>query len=376
MRLLVIDKTLALPVNHRKWSRLITEHGHDVLCVTADTWIEAQRTIRPQPDGSDLPIRALPVISPGYENRAFFTSGLADTIRQFRPEAIICFEEPFSAFAAQTTWLRNRIAPAVPLCFYSWYNLLPDRIGGYSYSFVYDATLAYVLKSASVVFCANPEAERFYEAKRPGITKPLFFGVDVDVFTAGGIKSDRPADRPFRIGYIGRMLAMKGIDTLLEAAAQLKPDLDFEMVLLGSGPDADSVTSQASQLGLSDRLTLIPSTAPEHVGPILKSMDVLVLPSRSMPYWKEQFGRVLVEAMACGVPVIGSDSGAIPAVIGDAGLVFPEGDDRALADRILRLATDSFLWSDLQERGLARAPRFRADVFSDTLHRDLIALRS
>ena len=121
---------------------------------------------------------------------------------------------------------------------------------------------------------------------------------------------------------------------------------------------------------------MIPSTAPENVGPILKSMDVLVLPSRSMPYWKEQFGRVLVEAMACGVPVIGSDSGAIPAVIGDAGLVFPEGDDRALADRILQLATDSTLWSDLQERGLARAPRFRADVFSDTLHRDLMALHS
>jgi glycosyltransferase involved in cell wall biosynthesis len=375
MRLLVIDKTLALPVNHRKWTRLITEHGHDVLCVTADTWIEAQRTIHPQPDASHLPIHALPVASPGYENRAFFTSGLAKTIRQFRPEAIICFEEPFSAFAAQTTWIRNRIARKIPLCFYSWYNLLPDRIGGYSYAFLYDAILAYVLKSASVVFCANPEAERFYDAKRSGITRPLFFGVDVDVFTAGGIKSDWPTDRPFRIGYIGRMLAMKGIDTLLEAAARLKSDLEFEIILLGSGPESETLTTQAANLGLSDRLTMVPSTAPEHVGAILKSMDVLVLPSRSMPYWKEQFGRVLVEAMACGVPVIGSDSGAIPAVIGDAGLVFPEGDAKALAEHIHRLATHSDIWSDLQRRGLNRAPRFHADVFSDELNRLLTGLR-
>jgi glycosyltransferase involved in cell wall biosynthesis len=53
-------------------------------------------------------------------------------------------------------------------------------------------------------------------------------------------------------------------------------------------------------------------------------MDILVLPSRTFPNWSEQFGRVLVEAMACGVCVVGSDAGEIPHVIGDAGLIFPE----------------------------------------------------
>jgi glycosyltransferase involved in cell wall biosynthesis len=70
--------------------------------------------------------------------------------------------------------------------------------------------------------------------------------------------------------------------------------------------------------------------------------------------WKEQFGRVLIEAMACKVPVIGSDSGAIPEVIGNAGLIFPEGDADALADRLRRLMASPALRLELATRGYAR----------------------
>jgi glycosyltransferase involved in cell wall biosynthesis len=72
----------------------------------------------------------------------------------------------------------------------------------------------------------------------------------------------------------------------------------------------------------------------------MNALDVLVLPSRTTARWKEQFGRVIIEAHACATPVIGSDSGAIPAVIGDAGLVFSEGDARAFADAIQTLKND------------------------------------
>jgi glycosyltransferase involved in cell wall biosynthesis len=71
--------------------------------------------------------------------------------------------------------------------------------------------------------------------------------------------------------------------------------------------------------------------------------------------WKEQFGRVLVEAMASGVPVIGSDSGAIPGVIGDAGLVVPEGDVAALHGALCRLRDDPHLRRELAQRGRQRA---------------------
>jgi glycosyltransferase involved in cell wall biosynthesis len=85
-----------------------------------------------------------------------------------------------------------------------------------------------------------------------------------------------------------------------------------------------------------------------------RSLDVLVLPSRSRSNWKEQFGRVLVDAMACGVPVIGSTCGEIPNVIGDAGLIFPEGDAAALRDHLRALRNDSSLRRDLAQRGRQR----------------------
>jgi glycosyltransferase involved in cell wall biosynthesis len=87
---------------------------------------------------------------------------------------------------------------------------------------------------------------------------------------------------------------------------------------------------------------------------VLNEMDVLVLPSRTGQYWKEQFGRVLVEAMACGVPVIGSSSGAIPAVIGEAGLVVPEGDIQGFRDALLKLRIDPGLRQQLIVKGLSR----------------------
>jgi len=78
------------------------------------------------------------------------------------------------------------------------------------------------------------------------------------------------------------------------------------------------------------------------------------LPSRTRPNWEEQFGRVLTEAMACGSPVVGSTCGEIPQVIGDAGLIFPEGDVDALRAALLRLQRDDELRRDLAARGRAR----------------------
>jgi glycosyltransferase involved in cell wall biosynthesis len=86
----------------------------------------------------------------------------------------------------------------------------------------------------------------------------------------------------------------------------------------------------------------------------LRRLHALVLPSLTRPNWKEQFGRVLIEAMACGVPVVGSDSGEIPNVIGEAGLVFPEGDAEALRAALARLRDDRDLWGHLAVAGRAR----------------------
>jgi glycosyltransferase involved in cell wall biosynthesis len=86
----------------------------------------------------------------------------------------------------------------------------------------------------------------------------------------------------------------------------------------------------------------------------MAALDCLVLPSRTTPRWKEQFGRVLVEAMACEVAVVGSDSGEIPRVIGGGGVVFPEGDTAALGRGLEALAGSTELRRRLGAAGRAR----------------------
>jgi glycosyltransferase involved in cell wall biosynthesis len=112
--------------------------------------------------------------------------------------------------------------------------------------------------------------------------------------------------------------------------------------------------AEVANRGLQGRV-VVSNRLPSHDVPaILRSLHAVVLPSLTTRRWKEQFGRILIEAMACGVPVVGSTSGEIPDVIGDGGLVIPEGDPGALADALQRLYDDQELRTRLGQRGRER----------------------
>ena len=174
------------------------------------------------------------------------------------------------------------------------------------------------------------------------------FGVDPELYAPGR----RPEGRGFVLGYVGRLVEQKGVDLLLEALAGLAGV--WRAYILGSGPQLEALQAQARQLGLADRVSFDPWIPSAEMPAYYRQLDALVVPSRTWPNWKEQFGRVLIEAMACGVPVIGSDSGEIPHVIGDAGLVFPEGQTEALQAVLNRLLGDLDLRADLACRGRER----------------------
>src|SRR5207302_6509529 len=126
------------------------------------------------------------------------------------------------------------------------------------------------------------------------------------------------------------------------------------VVFTGNGPMKSALEEQAARLGISERITFKSGIPTYEVPQALQDLDVLVLPSLTRSNWKEQFGRILAEAMACETPVIGSDSGEIPYVIGDAGLVFPEGSAQELAARVRQLLNDSQLYATLAARGRKR----------------------
>jgi glycosyltransferase involved in cell wall biosynthesis len=144
------------------------------------------------------------------------------------------------------------------------------------------------------------------------------------------------------IGYVGRIVEQKGLQTLIEALARL-PRPTWKLVVIGTGPYESRFDELVSTHGLTDRVTRFGYVAHDVTPRYLGALDILVLPSETRPNWKEQFGRVLIEAMACGTCVLGSDSGEIPTLINASGggRVFPEANPGALADVLLQVIADA-----------------------------------
>ncbi len=268
---------------------------------------------------------------------------LGKALREFRPDVLHVDEEPYNLAAWQAQWLGRRAGCRT--LFFTWQNILRR------YPPPFSLGERYVLRGADHVIAGTAGAADVLRAK--GYGGPLSvipqFGIDPQYF--------RPAQcrpqRPFTIGYFGRLVAEKGLRVLLQALAQLGGDT--QLLLVGDGPLREDLAAQARQAGLVERLRFDGSQPSAAMPAHYRRIDVLVLPSLTRRNWKEQFGRVLVEAMASGVPVVGSDSGAIPDVIGDAGLVFPERDAAALAAQLRRLQGEDGLRRQLARLGRERA---------------------
>jgi glycosyltransferase involved in cell wall biosynthesis len=154
------------------------------------------------------------------------------------------------------------------------------------------------------------------------------------------------------VGFAGRVTAAKGWHILLAALIQLPPP--FKCLIAGTGDDEALLRLWCSSPQFRDRVYFLGALPKDTLWSFYRALDIFVLPSLTTPSWTEQFGAVLAEAMACGVAVIGSDSGAIPEVIGEAGLVVPEQNPTALAEAIHRLGSSAELRRSLGERGTCR----------------------
>ena len=156
----------------------------------------------------------------------------------------------------------------------------------------------------------------------------------------------------FLVGFAGRICEEKGWKVLLSALALLPQYV--KCVLAGDGPQAVELRSWLSKPELQGRVCYMGLLPKAELWRFYRTVDCLALPSLTFPKWKEQFGGVLADGMAIGLPLIGSDSGSIPEVIGPAGIVVPENDHRALADTIRQLSENPDLCRRLGEAGRKR----------------------
>lgn len=172
----------------------------------------------------------------------------------------------------------------------------------------------------------------------PNGISPAFFEVD---------RTADASDGPLL--FFGRMAKEKGVGTLVEALGRLG-ELAPPTVMIGRGPMIDPVRRRLAELGLSQRVQLVPWLDASDLAQRVAGASLVVLPSL-----EESFGNAMAEAMACGAPLVSTRAGSIPEVVGDAGVLVPPEDPAALADAIARLRADTKLRARLGEAGRARA---------------------
>jgi glycosyltransferase involved in cell wall biosynthesis len=339
MRILMLSKACVVGAYQRKLEEMAQLPGVELRVLVPPGWRDDRGLLtleRAHVQGYDL--RVTPIRLNGYFHLHYYPQ-FGREVRTFRPDVVHIDEEPYNAATWHALWYARR-AGAKTL-FFSWQNI--NR----RYPWLFRRGERWVLRRVDYAIMGTQSAAEVWRAK--GYRGPLAvipqFGVDPDIFT--------PPERPrqggtFTVGFVGRLVEEKGGALLLDALAELGGL--WQLDIAGDGSQKTALQEQAQRLRIADRVTFgsLPSA---RMPGYYQGLDVLVVPSHTRSNWKEQFGRVIIEAMACGVPVIGSSSGAIPEVMGDAGLIFPEGNQRALMDRLQQVMHQPDLRRELSQRG-------------------------
>lgn len=312
-------------------------------------------------DEGDFKIVPVSNFSKNHQGLLTFGLDLIPLLKDFQPD-VIQVEEGIKSFAyAQLIILNGFLRLKAKNCFFTWWNIPYEMKVPFSWLEKFN------LRYTDGFVSGNKDAldiiqDHGYQGK---YTIMPNLGVDEKLFSPQPQPQLKEklgiAEDDFVVGFVGRFVSEKGILTLIKAVGKLK-STSWKLLLLGRGELEGEIISQMKVMGLEDKLIVVSSVPHDQVPCYINLMNTLVLPSEtddqfktiSARGWKEQFGHVLIEAMACKVPVIGSDSGEIPYVIDDCGLIFPEKDSDSLRDCLQRLMDDPILAERLGEKGYGR----------------------
>ncbi len=291
-----------------------------------------------------------------------FKPEIIKLLKKIKPDIIQAEQGAKSLGYAQLITLNKFLGLKAKNVFFTWWNL------PYKNKFPISLLEAYNLQNTDGLIVGNQDGldvlrEHGYQNK--AIVLPQL-GIDKKLFSPR--KQPELASKlnlqpeEFVIGFVGRFVPEKGILTLIKSLVYLL-ELPWKLLLLGRGILKEEIATTATELGIKDRLIMVESVPHNQVPLYINLMDTLVLPSETTYKfktltavgWKEQFGHVLIEAMASRVAVVGSNSGEIPHVIGDGGLIFPEGDSKALGNCLCELITKPDLLQELANKGYAKA---------------------
>jgi glycosyltransferase involved in cell wall biosynthesis len=350
MRVLLISKAMRVPSTHSRATAI--GRSVDLTLAVPDRWPGYVDEALPPPEGYERV--ELPVLGPGH-NHLHLYRGLERAFRRARPDLVHVDEEHYSLVTYQVGRLAHRAG--VPFVPFTWQNI--HRV----YPPPFRWTEGWVLRHAAHVLCGNQEAADVLRAKgyRGGTTVVPQFGLDPSFLERRPPARARFGlpERAYLVGYAGRLVEPKGVDHLIRVVREVP---QAHLVIVGSGPERERLERLA--LPFAERVHWLGPRPSSDLPDLLASFDVLALPSRTTRTWKEQFGRILIEAMAQARPVLASDSGEIPNVVGEAGLIAAEDDLHAWREALERLR-DPALRDRLGAIGQGRAGSFAQAAVAD-----------
>ncbi len=340
LRVLIVSFTYLVGVYQGKLHALSNYRDVEVALLAPESWKFSawQRPFKLAPHYPGFRVFPAKVRIFNGRNGAFLYpfSAVWRAFTTFKPDLVYIEQEVFSLSTFQITAFARALH--IPVSVFCWESM------NHPLSLFRRLTRDFVLRSAQLITPGNRAAAMLL--RRWGYEGPLEIlpevGVDTRMFFP---RPNAGNSRPFRLGFVGRLVPEKGVDLILDAAKNLEDEgCACEVVLCGAGPEERALSEHAARLDLVPKVRWLGELRHEEVPDALAEMDALILPSRTLPgKWDEQFGHVLVEAMAMGIPVVGSSCGAIPDVIGRADLTFPEGDAQKMT-RILRRLIEDGRW--------------------------------
>jgi glycosyltransferase involved in cell wall biosynthesis len=378
IKVLIIDQMGILKSERKKYEELSRFDDLDIVVIVPKNWRFNYRQFFFEAGyNGKYKLISTPVAFLGYGHRSFYLGPIIKILKNYQPDIIHLFQEPYSFFAAQIVFFRNLFLPKTKILFITWQNMNYENYP-FFFSKLYSFIENYTYKNAS---CATPITQGAKEIllKRgfKGKCHVLNWGIDLDLFNKRNplkLKKKLNIENKYMVGFIGRFVEEKGISDLLKAVSLLESDINA--LLVGNGPIKSKLNKLSLELGLQDRVIFIDSVSNSEISSYINCMNILVLPSRESDIWKEQLGKVLLEAMACEIPVIGSDSGEIPNVIGDSGLIFEAGNYVDLKYKIESIKNGKINSEELTQKAMKRV----ATIYSwnriaknlHTLYRDLM----